>query len=139
VNEEVQALLRERGYRLTPQRMVVLEVLGNEAGHLSAEAIHAKVAARFPYVNLSTIYRILEMLVTAGVATTAELGHGRRMFELAIAGGPHHHLVCTSCGKVDHIEARHLDDLEASLLREHKFEITETRLTSFGRCEDCRA
>jgi Fur family ferric uptake transcriptional regulator len=119
--------------------MVVLEVLGSEAGHLSAEAIHEKVAARFPYVNLSTIYRILEMLVNAGVASTAELGYGRRMFELATASGPHHHLVCTSCGKVDHIEARHLDDLETNLLREHKFEIEETRLTSFGRCEDCRA
>src|SRR5688572_11288614 len=118
MNDQTHSLLREQGYRLTPQRMIVLEVLDSEGGHLSAEAIHSKVVARFPNVNLSTIYRTLEMLISAGAATTAELGHGKRMFELATRG-PHHHLVCTGCDKVEHIAPRHLEDLEAHLLSEH--------------------
>lgn len=136
---DLEARLRTQGYRLTPQRILMLEVLTREGGHLSAEAIHARVTRRYPYVNLSTVYRTLEMLVSEGIVREARLGGGRRLFELASESDPHHHLVCRACGAVEHIAAAHLDEVEAHLLDEHGFQVEDTVLTSFGQCGRCRS
>ncbi|MDD4859400.1 MAG: Fur family transcriptional regulator, partial [Dehalococcoidales bacterium] len=69
--------LREKGYRLTPQRMMVLEAIEDNPNHVSAEEIHAQVAAKYPNVNISTIYRTLELLKKLGLVTETDLGGGR--------------------------------------------------------------
>lgn len=135
---EIARRLRERGYRVTPQRLQMLEVLHSEVDHLSAEEIHSRVAGTNPDLNLSTVYRTLEMLTAEGIVRQANLGGGRRFFELASETEPHHHLVCKRCGRIEHIAARHLSDLESHLLAEHGFEVDEASLTSYGKCRECR-
>jgi Fur family ferric uptake transcriptional regulator len=138
MKSDIANQLRDQGYRITPQRLMMLEVLAKHPDHLSAEDIHARILNRYPYVNLSTVYRTLEMLVSEGIVREAELGGGRRFFEMASGADPHHHLVCRTCGGVQHIAARHLDPVERHLLKEHRFEVSETVLTSFGKCGKCR-
>lgn len=135
---DIATQLRKQGYRITPQRLMMLEVLAKQGDHLSAEDIHARVVSLYPYVNLSTVYRTLEMLVSEGIVREAELGGGRRFFEIASSADPHHHLVCRKCGAIQHIAARHLEPVEKHLLKEHRFEVSETVLTSFGTCGKCR-
>lgn len=133
----IAAKLRSQGYRLTPQRLMMLEVLASAGAHISAEEIHSAVAARYPYVNLSTVYRTLDMLSAEGIVRPAHLGGGKRLYEMASEADPHHHLVCRSCGRIQHIAARHLHPVETHLLDEHDFRVEETHLTSFGTCRQC--
>lgn len=130
--------LRERGYRMTPQRVLVWEVLGSHGRHMSAEEVHAAIARRYPNVNLSTVYRTLELLVNEGLAREANLGGERRIYEaVSDEGGDHHHLVCSGCGRVEHIAATHLRALQSHLDREHGFHADRMVLTSYGRCREC--
>jgi Fur family ferric uptake transcriptional regulator len=130
--------LRERGHRLTRPRLLLIDTLSRRGGHLSAEQIHSDLGRRHPEINLSTVYRTLEVLVSVGLVREADLGEGRRFFELTSEADPHHHLVCRGCGRVQHIAARHLEEVESHLLSSHGFAIEETALTSFGRCRSCQ-
>jgi Fur family ferric uptake transcriptional regulator len=137
VTSDSADLLRSRGLRATPQRLMVLKALSRGGRHLSAEEIHTEIVGAHPSVNLTTVYRTLEMLVDEGIVKRAHLGATRRLYE--IRHEAHHHLLCLSCSRVEHIAAAHLAEVEAHLDREHGFEVQETTLTSFGTCSNCRA
>lgn len=95
-------LLRGRGLRLTPQRLVVREVLQQSAGHLSAQDVHAAVRTRLPGVDLSTIYRVLELFVRLGLVAKRDFGDERAVYEWCPEQLAHDHLVCMRCGGVTH-------------------------------------
>lgn len=126
--------LQELGYRLTPQRVLVWDVLRESGSHMSAEEVCAQVQERFPQVNSSTVYRTLELLVGLELVRETHLGPTRRFFEVE-EEVPHHHLVCEGCGRVSHIHDDDLGDLRDVLSRDQGFVTRE--LTVFGRCCDC--
>lgn len=128
--------LSEQGYRLTPQRMLVLSAIENSHDHISAEEIYAQVVAKYPYVNISTVYRTLELLNRLGLVTETDLGGGRVRYHPA-GKGHHHHLVCQECGKVIDLDETVLYPLKKVLLREYKFSADLRHLGIFGRCADC--
>jgi Fur family ferric uptake transcriptional regulator len=127
--------LQEQGYRLTPQRTLVWDVLRGQEDHLSAEQICARVQETFPHVNLSTVYRTLELLVGLGLVRETHLGPGRRFFEIE-EEVPHHHLVCETCGAVVHVHDEDLPGLGAAVETRSGFALRE--VTVFGICRDCR-
>ena len=128
--------LSEQGYRLTPQRMLVLAAIANSDNHISAEEIYAQVIAKYPHVNISTIYRNLELLKRLGLVTETDLGGGRVRYHPADKGH-HHHLVCQECGKVIDLDESVLSSLGSRLLREYKFSADLRHLAIFGHCADC--
>jgi len=128
--------LSEQGYRLTPQRMLVLSAIENSNDHISAEEIYAQVVAKYPHVNISTVYRTLELLNRLGLVTETDLGGGRVRYHPA-GKGHHHHLVCQECGKVIDLDETVLYPLKKVLLREYKFSADLRHLGIFGRCADC--
>lgn len=128
--------LGEQGYRLTPQRMMVLSAIENSNDHISAEEIYAQVVAKYPHVNISTVYRTLELLNRLGLVTETDLGGGRVRYHPA-GKGHHHHLVCQECGKVIDLDETVLYPLKKVLLREYKFSADLRHLGIFGRCADC--
>ena len=69
--------LRELGYRLTPQRIMILSAIETSDNHISAEEIHAQIVVKYPQVNISTVYRTLELLKQLGLVTETDLGEGR--------------------------------------------------------------
>lgn len=73
---EIISKLGEKGYRLTPQRMMILSAIENSNDHISADEIYARVVAEYPYVNISTVYRTLELLKRLGLVTETDLGGG---------------------------------------------------------------
>ncbi|MHB8104364.1 MAG: Fur family transcriptional regulator, partial [Dehalococcoidales bacterium] len=91
--------LRGKGYRLTPQRLMILSAMEHSNEHISAEEIYAQVAAKYPDVNVSTVYRTLELLKKLGMVYEINLGEGRIRYH-AEESGHHHHLVCQACGTV---------------------------------------
>ena len=128
--------LSEQGYRLTPQRMMILSAIENSDNHISAEEIYAQVMAKYPYVNISTVYRTLELLKRLGLVTETDLGEGRVRYHPADKGH-HHHLVCTECGAIIDLDESTLSPLKSALLREYKFVADLRHLAILGRCVKC--
>ncbi len=133
---DIAGKLSKQGYRLTPQRMMVLSAIENSDDHISAEEIYAQIVAKYPNVNISTVYRTLELLKRLGLVTETDLGGGRVRYHPA-AKGHHHHLVCRQCGATIGLDESLLAPLESALLREYKFIADLRHLAIFGRCVNC--
>jgi len=133
---EIVSKLSERGYRLTPQRMMILSAIESSDDHISAEEIYAQVVAKYPHVNISTVYRTLELLKQLGLVTETDLGGGRFRYHPADKGH-HHHLVCQQCGAIIDLDESLLSPLKSALLREYKFSADLRHLAIFGRCASC--
>ncbi len=133
---DIVSKLIEKGYRLTPQRMMVLAAIENSTNHISAEEIYAQVIDKYPYVNISTVYRTLELLKRLGLVTETDLGGGRVRYHPADKGH-HHHLVCQECGAITDLDESVLSSLKSVLLREYKFSADLRHLAIFGRCVNC--
>src|ERR1700745_2727246 len=129
--------LRARGYRVTPQRQLVLEAVAR-LDHATPEDIGAQVQQTARGVNISTIYRTLELLEQVGMVTHTHLGHGAPIYHLA-SHADHVHLVCGDCGRVTEIGPDAIRPLITTLEERHGFETDVGHLTVYGRCADCRA
>lgn len=128
--------LSEKGYRLTPQRMMILSAIENSDDHISAEEIYAQVVAQYPNVNISTVYRTLELLKRLGLVTETDLGGGQVRYHSADKGH-HHHLVCTECGAIIDLDESTLARLEDVLLSRYNFKAQLRHMAIFGRCAKC--
>jgi len=129
--------LRGLGYRLTPQRAMTLAVIEGTSDHISAEEIYAQVAARYPRVNISTIYRTLELLKRLDLIYEVDLGEGRIRYHPE-ERGHHHHLVCRKCGAVIDVGESVLFPLQAVLLQAFGFSAELRHMAISGLCEKCR-
>jgi len=128
--------LRAQGYRLTPQRLLVLNVIKG-AGHLTAEEILARVQPDYPMINTATIYRTLEWLKGAGLVAETDLGEGRRVYEF-IADHPHHHLTCLACGQQIEVPDDLLRPLRDEVEAAYGFVLRADHMGLFGYCAACR-
>lgn len=129
--------LSEQGYRLTPQRMMVLDAIEHSENHISAEEIYAQVITKYPHLNISTVYRTLELLNRLELVTETDLGGGRVRYHPADKGH-HHHLVCQECGRVIDLDESVMDDLKLVLRRDYDFDPDIRHLALFGTCADCK-
>lgn len=132
-----RATLREQGYRLTPQRTAIWEVLRAAGRHLTAEEITAEVRRLIPDVNASTVYRTLELLVGLDLVTETKLGSSKSYFEVS-PDPSHHHMVCERCGAVGHFDDALLATLYKALGARDGFAPARARATVFGLCRACR-
>ena len=136
--DEFKAMLKERGFRLTPQREIVLDVLHDMAGHVTAEEIHADVQAIASAVDISTVYRTLELLQELGLVAGSDLGDGQMRYELLTQQGPHHHMQCVACGRTVRIETAEIQPALDALAQRHGFAIQAQHLVITGLCPRCR-
>jgi|SRR5688500_4157221 len=132
---EIDHELRQKGHRLTSRRLMVVQVLAERGDHLTVEAILSAVQKRYPSTNKTTVYRTLELLNDLGLVLITDLGSGRLEFELA--GHPHHHLICESCGMRTEVEDRFLEPLRESLLEHYGFSTNLHHFALFGACPAC--
>jgi len=130
-------LLQERGYRLTPQRLMVVDAIHGAEGHISADEIFERVKAKYPYANISTVYRTLDLLKELSLVVETDFGEGRVRYHIA-EKGHHHHLVCRKCGKVTHLEESALGALTETLRRDYGFAADLHHLAITGICQECK-
>lgn len=133
---DIAGELTKQGYRLTPQRLMILSAIEESDSHISAEEIHARIVARYPNVNISTVYRTLELLKRLGLVTETDLGEGRVRYHPA-EKGHHHHLVCQECGAIIDLDESLLTPLKSALLQEYEFVADLKHLAILGRCVNC--
>jgi len=128
-------VLRDHGFRITPQRQLVLEAV-NSLGHATPEALLTEVQKTASAVNLSTIYRTLEVLEQVGLVTHAHIGHGAPTYH-SVDDEAHIHLVCDTCSVVTSIHAD-VAEVFVQLLREKAgFETDVAHVSVHGQCATC--
>jgi Fur family transcriptional regulator, ferric uptake regulator len=128
--------LRARGYRVTPQRQLVLEAV-TALEHATPEEICARVRQTARGVNISTVYRTLELLEQLSLVTHSHLSHGAPSYHLA-AEAEHVHLVCRVCGRIEEVGPDAVAPLVTALEAGQDFETDVRHLAVFGRCGRCR-
>ncbi len=130
-------MLRERGHRVTRPRVAVWQVLCATDRHLTVEQIAERVQEREPGVNLASVYRSLALLGELGLARESRLADEEPARWEVSHPDEHFHVVCSSCGQVEH----HVGDLVVGIrdhLRVgHGFEPATVELTVTGTCRDC--
>ena len=132
-----QAELRARGYRLTPQRQLVLEAVA-ENGHATPEELAIAVRRTASGCNISTVYRTLELLEDLGLVKHSHLGHGAPTYSMA-GTEDHVHLVCRECEGVEEVPADVVAEVVVRMSEERGFVVDVGHFTLFGRCRACQA
>lgn len=133
---DVAERLRLEGYRMTPQRQLVWDVLRHAESHLSAEEIHARVIEVVPDFNVASVYRTLALLAELGLVKEVRLADDRGHWELAHADDAFH-LVCRNCGEVTHHSGDLVGQVRDHLGEHHGFDAQEIDLVVRGRCARC--
>jgi len=129
--------LSRLGYRLTPQRLMILRSIEEADTHISAEEIYSQIRVHYPQMNISTVYRTLELVKGLGLVTETDLGDGRARYQCMGKGRYHHHLVCENCGDIIDIQESMMSPLWADIQQKHHFQVRMKHLAIFGRCVRC--
>ena len=134
----VASRLRGEGYRLTPQRQLVWDVLRRAERHLTAEQIHERVAETVPDFNVASVYRTLTLLHELDLVKEVQLGDNRGHWEVAHPDDEFH-LVCRSCGAVSHHSGDIVSQIRGHLGEDHGFAADDVDLVVHGTCAECGA
>jgi Fur family peroxide stress response transcriptional regulator len=135
--EQMIRMLRDKGCRLTPQRLAMLRILSKSEGHPSAEQIYEQIRADYPTTSRATIYKTLSLLKNLG-----------EVLELTFAGVgshydgnkpyPHPHLICTKCGQILDPDLGSMAGIAQEIARQTGYKITHQQLNFFGLCPQCQ-
>ncbi|MFH1595494.1 MAG: Fur family transcriptional regulator [Pseudomonadota bacterium] len=129
--------LRDKGCRLTPQRLALLKIIAKSAGHPNVEQIYEQIKADFPTTSLATIYKTMSLLkdmrqvLELTMASVGTRYDGNRPY-------PHPHVICTKCGQILDPEIAALDEVSQEMARQTGYRITHHQLNFFGLCPQCR-
>lgn len=138
--EKLKNNLKDKGYKLTPQRRAIVDIIiNNEGKHLTTEELYDLVKVECPEIGLATVYRTMQLLEELGVVCKLDLNDGCSRYELVHEeeNHQHHHLICTSCGKVIEVEGDLLDSLEQDIQEKYKFMIKNHSVKFYGLCKEC--
>ena len=140
-SNELKGLLKEKGYKLTPQRRAVLNIIMENPGkHLTTEEIYDLVKVQCPDIGLATVYRTLQILNEMDLILKINLDDGCSRYEYNVHQDDHehHHLICTGCGKILEVNDDLLDSIERQIEKDFDFIITDHKVKFFGLCSKCR-
>ena len=133
--EDWQATLRAQGYRLTPQRELVLHAV-EALGHATPDEVLAHVRERSGAVNVSTVYRTLELLEELGLVRHAHLTDRAPTYH-STATPDHVHLICRGCGRVTEVSPEEIAPMTSALQESYGFTTDVGHLSIFGTCRHC--
>jgi len=134
--EDLVSSLREEGYRITPQRVAILDYLLKTDDHPSAEYTHKIIQKKYPMVSLSTIYKTLDLLKEKKLVNEIEVD-GEARFDAHTDA--HINLVCMNCGNIDDVDEDSLNEIKNRAARKSKYLILKGSFELFGYCTNCKS
>ena len=134
--EQVIISLRDKGFRITPQRTAIVDYLLKTDDHPSAEHIHKVIQRKHPMVSLSTVYNTLDMLKERELVSEIEV-EGEARFDAHT--DEHINLVCMNCGKIDDIDEESIKEIQAKAARKSKYLILKSSFEFSGYCSSCKS
>ena len=137
IHERAVESLREQGYRLTPQRLLILSVVAESGGHMGVDQVFRLAKEGYPYMDIATVYRTLHLLKKLNVVTEVAIGD-RLHYELTDPEGGHHHMVCQICNGAFNLGTHYLEQFRSTLMQEFNFEPDLEHFTITGICSTCQ-
>ena len=137
-DSEMARALQANGYKLTSQRLAVLQVLHGGEPHLTPAEVYERGKATHPRLGLTTVYRTLNVLAALGFLHRPRMGGSAASYSTCV-DGHHGHLVCSECGLVVELEECYLTDVAQTLMDETDFRIDSHLLEFMGLCPVCQA
>jgi Fe2+ or Zn2+ uptake regulation protein len=137
IDQPLVAELRQRGMRVTSQRLLIHRALCTEPRHMTAEQVRASVSQALPGTSLPTVYATLELLEELGLVHRLATGHGPVLFEARLE--PHAHAICRRCGQISDLEAPATPSGALAGARKAGFDPDDAQLVVWGLCERCRS
>ena len=135
--DHVLSKLRERGQRITPQRLAILRILAVSEGHPSVEEIHDLVLRDFPTTSLATVYKTITLLKELGEVLELEFSQGSNRYD-GSKPFPHPHVVCTGCKRIVDPDLESLGAMTAEVSAQTGFKLVNHRLDFYGLCPECQ-
>jgi Fe2+ or Zn2+ uptake regulation protein len=133
----IAGILRQEGYRLTPQRHAILKAIAGSHDHLTPAEIYERTRLEYPAIGLVTVYRVINLLAELKLICRLNVGGDSQSYLMRRPTGHHHHLVCSQCGRAVDFDDCNLKSLEQRLSRETGFTIEGHLLEVHGLCPEC--
>jgi Fur family transcriptional regulator, peroxide stress response regulator len=136
--QDIEVTLRDRGFRMTPQRLAIVRIIAEDTRHPTVDQVFETVHEAFPTTSRATVYKTFELLQEVGELLEFEFSEGGNRYD-AKRVGPHAHVLCDRCGRMDDIEVDAaggalLSDADAS----SSFQVTRQRIEFYGLCPKCQ-
>ena len=135
--EHMVSKLKEKGHRITPQRLAILRMLAESNGHPSVEDIFQRVQVNFPTTSLATIYKTISVMKELGEVLELEFSSDHNRYD-GHKPYPHPHLICVKCKKIVDPELNSLEDMTQELVSDTGYKILGHRLDFYGICSECQ-
>ncbi len=129
--------LRQRGCRITPQRIAILKVFLNSNEHPSVEQVHEQVLTNFPTTSLATVYKTVSLLKEVGEILEICFADGRKRYD-GNKPYPHPHLICTQCKTIRDPDISLLDKITAEVEKKSGYRVMSHQVEFFGICPACQ-
>jgi Fur family peroxide stress response transcriptional regulator len=129
--------LREHGYRVTPQRVAIINTIVGHVGHPTVEEVHALVQQDFPMTSLATVYKTVSLLKEIDEVLELHTSDDVRHVD-GRSPDPHPHLICKTCGKIVDLEGIDVSDTIARIAAQTSYTEISNRADFWGLCPDCR-
>ena len=129
-------LIREYGFRVTPQRLVIMRSIWDNGEHAEIEEVLADVSKHDPNINKATVYRTLDLFIQHGLVIASKLGE-RTVYEI-VSDHPHHHLICRRCGWDQKLDQDVIRNLVNDVDQEYHFLVEPGHMVFVGLCAHCR-
>lgn len=133
---DVLKILKEKGYKVTPQRIAVYDVLRQTKEHPTVEAIYNKLQPAYPTMSLATVYKSLEMFKEINLVQELNVGEDKFRYDANV--NPHPHITCQACGKVDDVDDDMFFNLSEQVESKTGYRITGQKLYFYGYCPECK-
>jgi len=135
--DSILSLLRERGNRMTPQRIAIISAFVENDGHPTAEQVYAEIRKAFPTTSLATVYKTITLLKEVGEILELEFGDDPSRFDVRKPHS-HPHMICTNCGRIMDSEIEEFDHLVDRIAGQAGFSVHSHRFDIFGLCSHCK-
>jgi Fe2+ or Zn2+ uptake regulation protein len=136
--DEIMQLIREKGFKSTVYRKMLLELLIREHRPLSVGEMLEFFSQKKMEPNKTTLYREVYFLIDQGILKELDLGDDRKRYELSHLDH-HHHLICEKCNSIEDVVIdEDLKTIEKNILVRNSFKVTDHTLEFFGLCKKCK-
>jgi Fur family peroxide stress response transcriptional regulator len=130
----ITEVLRDHGFKVTPQRLAVYEVIDQNTSHPNAEAIYKELQPRYPSMSLATVYKTMEIFAKIGVVQVLQCEEESHRYDYNVT--PHAHIRCSMCNRVEDVKVD-IEALKQSAGAETKFRVDSISLSFTGICDEC--
>lgn len=136
MNFSVAALLREKGFKVTPQRLAIYQVLSNTKAHPSAEMIFNELQPHYPTMSLATVYKTIEILKEIGMVQVLNVGEDSFRYDATVVNHPH--VRCMECGRVDDMYDIDATGFVSQVTEKTDYVLTGQQFYFYGLCPVCQ-